>query len=71
MECIIIAYENNRELLGSNNATIVRGAKNMVKVNNALKSFNPSKNTDEIRIYSYTNIYNDETYNLIKTISIK
>ncbi len=71
MEYIIIAYKNNSELLGSNNTTIVRSAKSMVKVNNALKSFNPSKNTDEIRIYSYTNIYNDETYKLVKTISIK
>ena len=52
MNYFIVAVDNNgREFLGTQNATIVRDAKSMVKVNNALKSFNPTKETKQIKVY--------------------
>ena len=68
MEYIIIALKEKKELLGTQNSTLVHNCKSMVKVNNALKAFNPSKDTDEIKVYSYSNLYDEKTYKLIKTI---
>ena len=68
MNYIIIAHKKNKELLGTQNSTLVHNCKSMVKVNNALKAFNPSKDTDEIKVYSYSNLYDEKTYKLIKTI---
>lgn len=68
MEYIIIAHKENKELLGSQNSTLVHNCKSMVKVNNALKAFKPSKDTDEIKIYSYSNLYDEKTYKLYKVI---
>lgn len=68
MNYIIIAHKENRELLGTQNSTLVYNCKSMVKVTNALKAFNPSKDTDEIKIYSYCNLYDEKSYKLIKTI---
>ena len=68
MDYIIIAHKENKELLGTQNSTLVHNCKSMVKVNNALKAFNPSKYTDEIKVYSYSNLYNEKSYKLIKTI---
>ena len=48
MNYFIVAVDNNgREFLGTQNATIVRDAKSMVKVNNALKYFNPTNETNK------------------------
>ena len=70
MNYYIVAVDNNgKEFLGSQNATIVREAKSMVKVNNALKSFNPTKETKQVKVYSYTNFYDNSTFRLIKTIN--
>ena len=71
MEYFIQNYKENKELLGTENTTFVHDAKNMVKVNNGLLRHKPSMQTDEIRIYSYTNLYNEKTHKLIKTIRIK
>ena len=68
MEYIIIAHKENKELLGTQNSTLVHNCKSMVKVNNALSRFNPEKETDEIKIYSYTNLYDEKSYKLVKTI---
>jgi len=68
MEYIIIAHKENKELLGTQNSTLVHNCKSMVKVNNALSRFNPAKETDEIKIYSYTNLYDEKSYKLVKTI---
>ena len=70
MNYYIVAVDNNgKEFLGSQNATIVREVKSMVKVNNALKSFNPTKETKQVKVYSYTNFYDNSTFRLIKTIN--
>jgi hypothetical protein len=69
MNYFIVAIDSNeREFLGTQNATIVRDAKNMVKVNNALKCFNPTKETKQIKVYSYTNLYDEKTFKLVRTI---
>lgn len=68
MNYIIIAHKDGKELLGSDNSTLVHNCKSLVKVKNALSRFNPSKETDEIKIYSYTNLYDDKTYKLYKAI---
>lgn len=65
MNYLIQAYENNNGLLGTDNQTLVKDCKSFVKVKNALKYFNPSKYTTEIRVYSYTNLYNESTFKLI------
>jgi hypothetical protein len=70
MNYIIIALKDNKELLGTDNATLVHNCKSMVKVNNALKSFNPSKQADKIKVYSYSNLYDEKTYKLYKEILI-
>ena len=70
MDYLITAYRENKNLLGSDSSRIVRDAKTMVKVNNALKWFKPFQKHDEIRIYSYTNFYDDKTFKLIRTIKI-
>ena len=70
MNYFIVAVDNNgREFLGSQNATIVRDAKSMVKVNNALKYFNPTKETKQIKVYSYINFYDEKTFKLVRTIN--
>lgn len=51
MDYIIIARKENKELLGTQNATLVKNCKSMVKVNNALKAFNPSKDTHDLKEY--------------------
>ena len=68
MDYIIIAHKENKELLRTQNSTLVHNCKSMVKVNNALKAFNPSKDTDEIKVYSYSNLYDEKSYKLVKTI---
>lgn len=68
MDYIITALKDNCELLGSANASIIREAKTMRKVNNALKWFNPDRDFDEIRISSFTNIYNEDSYRVVRTI---
>lgn len=65
MNYIIQAYENNKGLLGTENQTLVTNCKSLVKVKNALKYFNPSKFADEIRVHSYTNLYDEKTFKLI------
>ena len=70
MNYFIVEVDNNgREFLGSQNATIVRDAKSMVKVNNALKYFNPTKETKQIKVYSYINFYDEKTFKLVRTIN--
>ena len=70
MNYFIVAVDNNgREFLGTQNATIVRDAKSMVKVNNALKYFNPTKETKQIKVYSYINFYDERTFKLVRTIN--
>ena len=66
---IVATDKNGREFLGTQNATIVRGAKSMVKVNNAFKCFNPTKETKQIKVYSYTNLYDEKTFKLVRTIN--
>jgi hypothetical protein len=68
MNYLIVSVINGQEQLGSDSNTIVRDAKNMVKVNNAIKSFNPMRKPDNIRVYSWTNFYDPKTFKLIKTI---
>ena len=68
MDYIIIAHKENKELLGTQNSTLVHNCKSMVKVNNALKAFKPSKDTDEIKIYSYSNLYDEKSYKLYKSV---
>ncbi len=67
---IVAVDKDNKELLGTQNQTLVYEAKNMVKVNNALKSFNPDKRADKVRVYSYTNLYDDKTHKLVRTINL-
>mgnify|MGYP003617503219 CR=1 FL=1 len=70
MNYFIVAVDNNgREFLGTQNATIVRDAKSMVKVNNALKYFKPTKETKQIKVYSYINLYDEKTFKLVRTIN--
>jgi hypothetical protein len=69
MNYIIQAYQNNRQLLGTSNASLVKDVKSMVKIDNALKRFNPDKEADCIKVFSYTNLYNESTYRLVKTVS--
>lgn len=69
MDYFIEAYKNNRSLLGSANATLVYQAKNLVKVNNCLKWFKPDREYDEIRIFSFTNLYDEKTHKLVRVIS--
>lgn len=68
MDYFIIAVKDGKELLGSDNSAFVRNAKNMVKVNNRLRSFNPMIKPDEVRLYSFTQVYRPDFYKLIKTI---
>ena len=68
MNYLIVSVIDNKEQLGSDSQSIVKDAKNTVKLNNALKYFNPLRKPDEIRVYSFTNIYDEKTYRLIKTI---
>ena len=70
MDYLIEAHKNGRPILGSEGAAIVRDAKSMVKVNNRLKWFNPIKEHDEIKIFSFTSLYDEKTHKLIKTIKI-
>jgi hypothetical protein len=70
MDYLIQAYQGDNELLGSENASLVHNAKTMVKVNNALLSFRPQKTTTQIKVFSYTNLYNDKTYRHIKTVTL-
>jgi hypothetical protein len=70
MDYFIVAVDSKgREFLGTQNAKIVKDAKSMVKVNNALKCFNPTKETKQIKVYSYTNLYNEKTFKLVRTIN--
>lgn len=70
MDYFIEAYKEGRPILGSDGAAIVREAKSMIKVNNRLKCFKPMKEHDEIKIFSFTNLYDEKTHKLIKTIKI-
>ena len=71
MDYIITAIDkDNKELLGTQNNTLVHNAKNNVKVNNALKSFNPSKLAVKVTVSSYTNLYDDKTIKLVRTIQL-
>lgn len=69
MNYLIQAYKNDKPLLGTSNASLVSNAKSMVKVNNALKRFNPDKDATCIKVFSYINLYNESSYKLIKTVS--
>ncbi len=68
MDYLIVSVIDGKEQLGTDSNTIVRNAKSMVKVNNALKYFNPLRKPHEIRIYSFSHIYQPESYKLVKTI---
>ena len=68
MDYLIEAHKDGRPLLGSDNATIVRDAKSMVKVKNRLKWFNPGKQYDEIKVFSFTHLYDEKTHKLVLTI---
>ena len=71
MNYIIIAHKENKELLGTQNSTLVNDCKSLVKVKNALKRFNPQKDTDKIKIFSYSNLYDEKTYKLYKEFNYK
>jgi hypothetical protein len=70
MNYLIQAYQNDKQLLGTSNASLVYDAKTMVKVDNALKRFNPDKVTTVVKVFSYTNLYNESSYKLVKTVSV-
>ena len=70
MNYLIQAYQNDKQLLGTSNASLVHNAKSIVKVNNTLKRFNPDKVTTCIKVFSYTNLYNESSYKLVKTVSV-
>ena len=70
MEYYIEAQSKGKPLMGTQNGTIIHDAKSMVKLNNALKSFNPEKRADEIKVFSFTNFYNTDTFKLIQTIKL-
>lgn len=71
MNYLIQAFNNNdKQILGSNNSGIVKNAKSMVKIDNRLRCFNPCKETTTIKVFSYSNLYDKSSYNLVKTISV-
>lgn len=70
MNYIIQAYKNDKPLLGTSNASLVSNAKTMVKVNNALKRFNPDKVATSVKVFSYVNLYSESSYKLVKTVSV-
>jgi len=69
MDFYIVSIIDNKQQLGTENQRIIRNAKNMTKVNNALKYFKPFRKPEKIEVYSFTNFYNESTFKLIKTIN--
>lgn len=68
MNYFIQAFASNEGLLGTQNQAILRDCKTTVKLNNRLKWFNPESRYTEIKVFSFTNVYNENTYKLIRTI---
>jgi len=68
MDYLIEAYCNGSAILGSDSAAIVRNAKSMTKVKNRLKWFNPPARTNEIKVFSFTNLYDEKTHKHVLTI---
>lgn len=69
MNYYIQAYTGKDQgLIGTQNQALVKDAKTQVKVNNRLKWFNPDPDTKQVKVFSYTNLYNESTYKLIRTI---
>jgi hypothetical protein len=69
MNYLIQAYNGKQELLGTQNATLVHDCKSYVKVKNALNRFKPESRATQIKVFSYSNLYDEKTYKLIQTIS--
>lgn len=73
MEIYITTIDKNgKQMLGSNNQTLVHDCKSFVKINNRLKWFTQydKDQAKAIEIYSYTNFYDDKTFKLLKTITL-
>lgn len=69
MNYYIQAIDNEGNgLIGTQNQAIVRDAKSWRKVQNRLNSFNPDKRTKQVKVYTYTNLYNESTHKLVRTI---
>ncbi len=73
MNYLIQTHTDGRATLGTQNQKIVRDVKSETKLRNALKSFNPYGEFDEIKIFSYNEAdrYKDEAYKLVRTIPKK
>lgn len=71
MNYYIAAVIDGRQHIGTDGQALVKDAKSFRKVENRLKWFNPYKPYDEIRVYSYSNLYDESTHRLVKTIPNK
>jgi hypothetical protein len=70
MDYFIRAYRGEQEILGSLDSAIVRDAKTFRKVQNRLDWFKPSKGATQIKVFTFTNFYREETFKLVKTINL-
>ena len=68
MDFILIAEKDDKELLGSANATIIKNKTERV-LDRRVQSMRPDREYDKIIAYSFSNIYDRSTYKKVRSWS--